>query len=482
MDLSPRQRRSLEAICETFCPSANGLPDALQMGVPEAVLQLAGRDPRVGPRRELLQLLGAWDTAPLTALGGGGLHRFSELPRERREQVLLRWCDSRVPQRRAAFHALRKAALTAYYGLPAPDGGRSPVWDAIEYPDPPGPPPDAPPKALTPLAVEADTTLDCDVCVVGSGAGGGVAAAVLAQAGLDVIVLERGGYYDDADFDGAELRALTTLYQGSPGATRDQSVGLIAGSCLGGGTVVNYSTSFRTPDDVRAEWASHGVPAFASAEYTASLDAVCERLGVNQEHNTPSSREQKLRDGCLALGWHVDAMPRNVDGRCDQGKDCGYCGFGCRRGAKQSTAKTWLVDAAEARARIVVGVDVEHVTVEDGARARRARAHRRRAPPHRPLTRGRRRLRRPAHARAAQALGLHEPQRRPPPARPSGDRRVGRLRRGDSPVGGHDAGALLRRASQPPRRLRPQVRDGRQRTRRLRSASSPGAARARTPS
>ena len=367
MDLSPRQRRSLEAICETFCPSANGLPDALQMGVPEAVLQLAGRDPRVGPRRELLQLLNVWDSAPLTALGGGGLHRFSELEREPREQVLLRWCDSRVPQRRAAFHALRKAALTAYYGLPAPDGGRSPVWDAIDYPDPPGPPPDAPPKALAPLAIEADTTLDCDVCVVGSGAGGGVAAAVLAQAGLDVVVLERGGYYDDADFDGAELRALTTLYQGSPGSTHDQSVGLIAGSCLGGGTVVNYSTSFRTPDDVRAEWASHGVPAFASAEYTASLDAVYERLGVNQEHNDPSSREQKLRDGCLALGWHVDAMPRNVDGRCDQGKDCGYCGFGCRRGAKRSTAKTWLVDAAQANARIVVGVDVERVTVEDGA-------------------------------------------------------------------------------------------------------------------
>jgi long-chain-alcohol oxidase len=367
MQLTPRQRRSLETICDTFCPTEDGLPSASELGVPDAVLALAGRDPRTSAQRELKQLLGLWDMPPLTALGGGGWRRFSALPREQRERVLLSWCDSRVPQRRAAFHGLRKAALLTYYGLPAPDGGKSPVWEAIGYPGPLGAPTDAPPKALQPLAIEQDTTLDCDVCIVGSGAGGGVAAAVLSAAGLDVVVLERGGYYDDADFDGAELAALTTLYAGAPTATRDQSVGLIAGSCLGGGTVVNYSTSFRTPDDVRAEWAALGVPAFASAEFGDSLDAVCERLGVNQEHNDPSTREQKLRDACISLGWHVDAMPRNVNGACDQGKDCGYCGFGCRRGAKQSTTKTWLRDAHEVGARIVVGAEVKCVTVEGGA-------------------------------------------------------------------------------------------------------------------
>ena len=91
--------------------------------------------------------------------------------------------------------------------------------------------------------------------IVGSGAGGGAAAGVLADAGLDVIVVEGGDYYDDEDFDGSELGAITRYYMGAPTATVDQSVGLIAGSCLGGGTVVNYSTSFRTPEEVRAEWA-----------------------------------------------------------------------------------------------------------------------------------------------------------------------------------------------------------------------------------
>jgi choline dehydrogenase-like flavoprotein len=213
--------------------------------------------------------------------------------------------------------------------------------------------------------IERDTTLDCDVVIVGSGAGGGAAAGVLAGAGLDVIVVESGDYYDDRDFDGSEFKALSQYYMGAPTATHDHSVGLIAGSCLGGGTVVNYSTSFRTPDAVREQWAGHGVPAFTSDEYTASLDAVCERLGVNQEHNEPSTRDRKLQEGCVKLGWHVDAMPRGVR-RCAQGRECGYCGLGCRVGAKQSVVKTWLSDAQQAGTRLLVGTRVSRVLAEGG--------------------------------------------------------------------------------------------------------------------
>lgn len=143
---------------------------------------------------------------------------------------------------------------------------------------------------------------------------------------------------------------------------------LIAGSCLGGGTVINYSTSFRTPDEVRAEWAATGVPAFASDDYTASLDTVCERLGVNLEHNEPSTRDQKLQAGCVRLGWHIDAMPRGVR-HCAQGKECGYCGLGCRVGAKQSVVKTWLADAVQGNTRLIVKTKVDRVLVENGRAA-----------------------------------------------------------------------------------------------------------------
>lgn len=366
MNLTTRQRRALEQICDAFCPSGNGAPRARELGVADAVLAAAAKNPRESERRQLAALLSLWDTRPLTAIGGAGLRRFSELPAQEQERVLLTWGDSRSPQRRAVFQALRKGALLFYYMLSGPGGGPNPAWEAIGYDGPLGKLEGAPHKALPITPVQRDQTLECDVVIVGSGAGGGAAAGVLAAAGLDVIVVESGDYYDDEDFDGSEHAALTQYYMAAPAATHDQSVALLAGSCLGGGTVVNYSTSFRTPDDVRAEWASYGVAAFTSDDYSTSLDAVCERLGVNQEHNEPSTRERKLQEGCVKLGWHVDAMPRGVR-HCAQGKECGYCGLGCRVGAKQSVVKTWLADASTAGTRLVIRTKVHRVLVEGGA-------------------------------------------------------------------------------------------------------------------
>jgi len=365
VELTPRQHRALEEICDVFCPAGNGTPSARELGVADALLAAVSLNPRESERKQLAMLLSLWDTPALTALGGGGFKRFNSLSPEEKEQVLLSWGESKSPQRRAVFQALRKGALLFYYMLPGPDGARNPAWDAIGYDGPLGLLENAPPKQLQPTPIERDERLECDVVIVGSGAGGGAAAGVLAAAGLDVIVIESGDYYDDEDFDGSELGAITRYYMGAPTATHDQSVGLVAGSCLGGGTVVNYTTSFRTPDDVRSEWASHGVPAFASEEYTKSLDAVCERLGVNQEHNDPSTRDHMLQQGCVALGWHVDAMPRGVR-NCAQGKECGYCGLGCRVGAKQSVVKTWLADAHAAGTRLIVRTKIDRVLVEDG--------------------------------------------------------------------------------------------------------------------
>jgi long-chain-alcohol oxidase len=347
--VNPRQRRALDAICDTFHPGT------AELGAADAFLELFGSELRPAELRRLLWLLSFF-----------GMRRFDRLSHERRERILLAWCNSRSVTRRAAFHGLRKAALALAYGLPGERGTPNPTWERIGYPGPIGPVAEPPPKAIEPLPVTRDLELDCDVCVVGSGAGGGTAAARLAAAGLDVVVLEAGGYHDDLDFDGAELRGYRRYLGNASAATRDQSVGILAGACLGGGTVVNYTTAFRTPEEVREEWAGHGVPAFTSEAFTTSLDVVCERLGVNLDHNRRSRREELVHRGLARLGWHEDSMPRNVLG-CDQGVSCGYCPYGCRLGAKRSTVKTWLADAYGAGARILVGARAERVLVERGA-------------------------------------------------------------------------------------------------------------------
>ena len=426
--------RSLDAICETFAPGA------VEQGVPDAVLDAIDHDLTARERQRLLLLLRTW------------LPGYSRLAQDRRETVLRLWRDSPVPVLRTGFQALRKAALAFAYLLP----GR---WEEIGYPGPLGARADAPAPRLEPIEAADGLELECDVCVVGSGAGGGVAAAVLAQAGLDVVVLEAGGYWSERDFDGAERAGLRRLYRGGgAAATDDQGVALIAGACLGGGTVVNYTTSFRTPDDVLAEWEGLGFP---SADLGPSLDAVCARLSVNTDHNRPSRRDEAMARGLEALGWHVDAMPRDVVG-CEQGVVCGSCGYGCPIGAKQSTLRTWLEDAAGAGARIVVGAKARRVLVANGAAAG--------------VDAGPVQVRCRAVVAAAGAIdtpalllrsGLTNPNVGRGLAAAPGDGGLRHLRGGDPAVGGDAAGALLRPVPLPRRRLRRQAGDG---------AAAPGAA------
>jgi long-chain-alcohol oxidase len=349
--VTPRRRAVLDAIADTF------VPGAVERGVTDAFVGLFL--PRLSEReRSRLGLL----------LGLFALRGFHRLSQPRRERVLLAWGDSRLALRRTAFEGLRRGLLVLAWTLPGAP------WDELGYPGPLGADPEAPAKPLSPIVPAGELELECDVCVVGSGAGGGPAAAVLAGAGLDVVVLEAGGYFGPSDFDGAELAGLQRLYlDGGAAATEDQGVGILAGACLGGGTVVNYTTAFRTPDDVREEW---GGP-FTSDVFSHSLDAVCARLGVNTEHNRVSAREERVRTGLDRLGWHVGTMPRDVLG-CDQGRVCGYCGYGCRLGAKQSSDRTWLVDAEQRGARVVVGARAERIArgprVEAGPVTVRAKA------------------------------------------------------------------------------------------------------------
>jgi choline dehydrogenase-like flavoprotein len=330
-----KQRRiALEAICDTFAPGS------VELGVPDRVLELARLNPSVS------------DAQLNVLLAYFAVRSFTRKPRATREAELRGWCDSRLAARRAAFNALRKGVLLAYYGQPQAQA-------RIGYPGPLGPPPTARPSRIETTAAN---DVACDVCVVGSGAGGGVAAAVLAQAGLDVVVLEAGPAVGEADFVGDELSAYRTLYWGAAAATTDDGgIGLLSGECLGGTTTVNWTTSFRTPDAVREEW---GGP-FATDEFTRSLDAVSERCGVNTDHNLPSSRDAIMKRGLDALGWHVAPMPRNVRG-CDQDGVCGYCGFGCQLGAKQSTLVTWLEDAYGAGARIVTDTRATRIVARSG--------------------------------------------------------------------------------------------------------------------
>lgn len=130
--------------------------------------------------------------------------------------------------------------------------------------------------------------LQCDVVIVGSGAGGGVAAGILAQAGLDVVVLEKGTSSFPSSSPVSEKEVLDHGYEGGGRLTsEDGAMSVFAGATFGGGTAINWACSLRTPFAVREEWASeHGVGAAVGPEFQRALDAVCERTSAGR-HSAP---------------------------------------------------------------------------------------------------------------------------------------------------------------------------------------------------
>ena len=349
---SSRQEAVLAAL------AAGILGPAFDPAVPGRMLELLGRVASRPDRERLLRGLAALDSRAGALALTGRPAPLSGRPPAAAEALVRRWAASRLPPRRRLAAAVGPLALLAAYAWPGP------ARDATGYPGPLGPAPDVP-RRLSPLRPDGDAELACDVVVVGSGAGGGVVAGELARAGLDVVMLEKGGYAAERDFHHQEGDAYRDLYlYGLTLTTDDLGCRIMAGSTLGGGTVVNYTTSFATPPAVLAEWAAvSGMEAFVSGEVAASLAAVAARLGVTEDESRPGVRDQLLERGLARLGWHAGPLPRNVRG-CAQDAGCGWCGFGCRLGAKQSTLVTYLEEAAGAGARLVVGADARRVLVE----------------------------------------------------------------------------------------------------------------------
>ncbi|HET7481683.1 MAG TPA: GMC family oxidoreductase N-terminal domain-containing protein, partial [Actinomycetota bacterium] len=277
------------------------------------------------------------------------------------ERVVAKWRDSRLPLQRQLAGAVISLASNCLYGYPTPE------WDRFNYAGPLSDPPAAGTDGLSPKTFDSDTELECDVVIVGSGAGGGCAAAVLAEAGLDVVVLEKGGHYEEKDFHHLESQAMQEMYlYGGALLTNRMTCRIIAGSAIGGGTLVNYATAWKTPEPVLRDWHRvSGIDAFVNGEIQASLDVVGERVNINHDETAPGRRDALIEEGLTKLGWHVDVFPKAVKG-CRQDASCGYCGFGCRVGAKQGTMKTFLPDAVGAGARLYSGTDVHRVTIKDG--------------------------------------------------------------------------------------------------------------------
>lgn len=379
--LPPAQWRTLIAVCETLvggaAPGDAAGAGSLDLDVPGRLARAVATTGNPRDLRDLGLLLRLLESPLGRLLTGGRWGRFSRLPPAARADVLRRWAHSAFPLLRQGFQVLKR--LTGFfYGAGVDDQGHNPNWPRVGYAVPapdtgPGAvaaPGTAPParNGLRPLSPAGDLVLSADVVVVGSGAGGAVAAAVLAARGREVLVLEQGAWLTEPDFTGREIDAMERLYlERGMLATRDGGIALLAGSCVGGGTVVNWAACLPPPPELLAEWEQeHGLTGVTGPEFAAAVATVSARLGV-AEPAAPipaGSSAGRLLSGCGALGYHTAVMPQNLRG-CG-GEECGWCCFGCRRGTKQSALRTFLPDAADQGARLLAGCTVDRVEIRGG--------------------------------------------------------------------------------------------------------------------
>ena len=406
-----RQRASVEALADALLPEGHGLPGATAMHVRDLLdQQVGGWDASV--RAGVSLLVWVWELSPLL------VHRrtFSSLGAEQRAKWVARAARTRVAAWRQIFVALKQLVYLAWASAPEvedalgfdyrcvrddePHGAGRAILSEGTLWRPPGEPADyvrpgpavasgAIPRArterrsFTPVEegatrletiawpdLEDGARVTADVVVVGSGAGGAVVAATLAEAGANVVVVEEGPQVDARrDFSGPVFRRFekmcrdnaTSLIWGRP------PIPLPLGRVVGGTTVVNSGTCFRAPDRVLRRWETEfGVagarldeldPHYAEIEEFLNVRPVpWELLGANG---------MAAHKGAVALGYSGGPLLRNI-ADCH---GCGQCAFGCPTDAKQAMHVSFLPRAFRAGARVYSRCRVDRIVMNEGKAA-----------------------------------------------------------------------------------------------------------------
>ena len=219
--------------------------------------------------------------------------------------------------------------------IPDPiDAGIARGWDVIDA-----------------AALQAGRTIEADVVIVGSGAGGGVTAEILALAGLKVVIVEEGALKSSKDFKMREAEAYPALYQESAARkTRDKAINILQGRTVGGSTTVNWTSSFRTPDGTLAYWQKNfGLGDYSAVALAPWFELMEQRLGITPWLTAPNENNDLLRRGAHRLGIPTGVISRNVRGCWN----LGYCGMGCPTNAKQSMLVTTIPSALDHKATLV---------------------------------------------------------------------------------------------------------------------------------
>ncbi len=214
--------------------------------------------------------------------------------------------------------------------------------------------------------IDTDIVEKTDVAVIGSGPGGAAAADLLSEAGLDVVLCEEGGYFDQDDFNQNFLDAVYKLYRNNSttGVLGHPPILIPEGQCVGGTSVINSGTCFRTPDYVLQSWRlTAGVQEIDPKSMAPFFDEVEKRSSVSElSRDIWGPNALAVERGALELGLSFKPMMHNAK-NC---RGCGTCTFGCVDNAKQTPDVVYIPGVLKRGGRVYSRAKVRRIMTHCG--------------------------------------------------------------------------------------------------------------------
>jgi choline dehydrogenase-like flavoprotein len=213
---------------------------------------------------------------------------------------------------------------------------------------------------------ERERAFEADVVVVGTGAGGAVVGAELAEAGHSVVFVEEGSHHATSSFNPYITESVPRLYRDATATVirGRPPIPYLEGRCVGGSTVINGGMAWRAPDRILDGWVKRsGTTDLSPQSLASAFERVEKRVHASPQLDLSQGADNRLMaEGAARLGWRYLENHRNQD-RCVGSNNCV---FGCPTGAKQSTLVSYMPRALAAGARVLTEVRVDRVCSAGG--------------------------------------------------------------------------------------------------------------------